>query len=497
LEIPARHVLEQIVSKTNLPAWMLGMYWSTTERMATLEVESCLQDAKIRQLAMTPEFIRLFSTVLSVRGKTWKTITIDPDKAGDWGFYFETPNLRDVMAMANARFLNAQADMMERGGQATPTATSVQVGQATFALPATKEADKGTRGQGDKGTCVCGKTHLQPSTSSLHHHDGKELNRPKAWPELDKVETEFEAELKYDWSDLKTKVFGILGLKSDPSDKSHSSKAFSFDDSQRKQILAALRDYLGWYEPTADDSTIAWYYGQAYSLGLIQAANLMGKERPLLDILKNQEIFDRLALDGFQLVQNSATDAIRNDILGAMEQGMQDGANPRSVAETLNQLFDDQNSDWERLARTEMSMSAERAKVDEWGARGVDTEGAVIAGQDTHPRCRCANTIQDDGNGNLRMVFSPAPDACALCFSMQEGSKRVTRRQGGKRADPPPAPSYEKMTAALEKIADRPINIRVEPGKTDINLTLTKGGEKRSMKLKDSQGNVKAEVEVS
>src|ERR1700690_632842 len=114
--IPLRHVLEQIVSKTNLPAWMLGIYFSTTERMATLEVEACLQDAKIRQLTMIPEFIRLFSVYLMLRGYKWNTITTSEDKPGDWGFVFETPNLRDLVAQAQARFLNSQADMMKTGG---------------------------------------------------------------------------------------------------------------------------------------------------------------------------------------------------------------------------------------------------------------------------------------------------------------------------------------------------------------------------------------------
>jgi len=32
MEVPARHMLEQIIAKSGLPAWMLGMHWSTTER---------------------------------------------------------------------------------------------------------------------------------------------------------------------------------------------------------------------------------------------------------------------------------------------------------------------------------------------------------------------------------------------------------------------------------------------------------------------------------
>ena len=428
---PSRHVLEQIVSKTNLPAWMLGIYWSTTERMATLEVESALQDAKVRQLAMTPEFLRLFSTVLTLRGKTWKTITTDPNKPGDWGFYFETPNLRDVMAMANARFLNAQADMMERGGQTTPTATNVTVGQATFELPKRKHhlpSAGEDRGEGATSKvdhkCSCGKSHLQSDGA-------KELNRPKPWPELDKVEAEYEAELKYDWQELKAKVFRIAGLKipSAENEQPKSAKAFSFTDDQRNQIMKALKDFIGGYELDGPDSAIKWYYGQSYSLGLIQAANMVGKERALLDILKNSEIYDSLVSDGFALVKDNATTAIKDEILAAMEDGMVQGVNPRDVASTLADLFDGQNRDWERLARTEMSGAAIRAQHDEWDERGVDVsvmlkqDGSTVA--PVHPRCRCGYTISDDGNGNLSAKFAPAPDACPLCLSMQEGDKSL------------------------------------------------------------------------
>jgi hypothetical protein len=37
IEIPGRHILEQIVSKTGLPPWMLGLHWSTTERLSSVQ----------------------------------------------------------------------------------------------------------------------------------------------------------------------------------------------------------------------------------------------------------------------------------------------------------------------------------------------------------------------------------------------------------------------------------------------------------------------------
>lgn len=388
LDVPARHILEQIVSKTGLPAWMLGIYWSTTERMATLEVESALQDAKVRDLAMLPEFIRLFSTFLLVRGRKWKTITTDPRKPGDWGICFETPNLHDLVAQAQARFLNAQADFMQGGGYGTGTQTSVTVGGASPSITVvTKDAHGG--------------------------HNHKELFRPTPWPELDAVETAYENNLKASWADLEERVFTIARLHQErSSERSHTSsrngtaishqtlntkedvppetvETFTFSEEQRRAIMEALRKHLTAYDPADPDSPVRAYYGQSYSLGLIQGAYMMGAERPILDILKNKEIYDELCRSGFQLVKDNATRAIVDSILPEIEAHAIAGSPPKGVAARLERLFTGQNSDWDRLARSEMSMAAERAKLDEWTER------------------------------DLKMVeFTPAPDACPTCMAL-------------------------------------------------------------------------------
>ncbi|MFA5352924.1 MAG: minor capsid protein [Thermodesulfovibrionales bacterium] len=396
--VPLRHVLEQIVSKTNLPAWMLGIYWSTTERMATLEVESALQDAKIRQLAMLPQFIRLFSTVLTMRGRKWKTITTDPAKAGDWGIIFETPNLRDLVAQAQARFLNAQADMM--GSAANSTQTTVSVGGATVTTQITKTADSPIE-KGDKGGCGCGcETHGKGVRPYAPTGTIKELQRPTPWPELDKVEAEYEATLKDSWTDLTDQVRTILKLEDQKApnlpgevrtkEEQITQETFTFSQKQRDAIMRAMENNISAYDTTAADSPINWYYGQSYSLGLIQAGNMLGKERPILDIIKNSEIYDELRRTGFDLLKDNATKAIVKQIIPAIEEQVIAGANPRTVASRLNKLFGDKNSDWERLARSEMSMAAERAKLDEWQ------------------------------EWKVKMVeFTPAPDACAICMALK------------------------------------------------------------------------------
>jgi hypothetical protein len=313
MDVPARHLLEQIVSKTNLPAWMLGIYWSTTERMAPLEVEAALQDAKIRQLAMTPEFIRLFSMFLKVRGRTWKTVTTDPEKPGDWGFVFETPNLRDLVAQAQARFLNAQADMMGSAGGAAQSTTTVNVGAAgaTFEIHS-KMASSRSRVP----------DHKEKKCSCEGHH--KELSRPVDWPELDRVEEDYGTELEYDWAEFKDRVFTILRLNETQSaertahgeqsktplpgtvgekDLFEDGDVFTYSEEQRKAIMKSMEKHIGQYDPTEPDSPVKYYYGQSYSLGLIQAAHLIGKDRPILDLIKNREIYDELVRRGFDLVK--------------------------------------------------------------------------------------------------------------------------------------------------------------------------------------------------
>ena len=421
-ETPLRHLLEQCISKFNLPAWMLGIYWSTTERMATLEVEMALADAKIRQAAMLPEYIRLFSNFLTLRGRTWKSVTTSLDKKGDWGMIFESPNVRDTVAMAQSEFLLAQASQMRTyGGQPSTNiqnaATQVPVGAASFEIDGMKfevvttaergelRAESGERRVQSK--CSCGKRHA----------DTKELNRPAPWPRLDAVETGYEARLKADWKDLEHKIFKICNLPEAPktaiANRKEADEAFSFTDDQRRQIEAALKSHLDGYALDDPNGPIRWYYGQAYTLGLVAAAeaDAGAGAQPLLNLLKNREIYDKLVSAGFELVKNDATIALQDQIIAAMEQGMADGVSPIDVARTLRDKFGAANADWERLARTEMGGAAQKAKKEEWSARGVDVSHFINGPADLHPRCKC-DSIVEEINGQRIAVLWVAPDAC-------------------------------------------------------------------------------------
>ena len=381
-EVPARHMLEQIIAKTGLPPWMLGMHWSTTERLSNAETEMLLADVATRQFAKMPLFHNLVKTMLLLRGRTWKP--------GDWWLEFGNVNLRDIVQQAQARFLNAQADMY----------------YLTNARDAGIEIDISDLAIGKEYRA---KSIRQLVTSNKQPVCGyKELRRAFDWPELDRVEIDYEDRLKGDWQDLLVRVKLVLALEMPKSqgagNKGPSAFAvlrrdkedlpnietFTFSVEQRAQIMTALKDWTGIYKPGAENSPVVWYYGQAYSLGLIQAAMMIGEEQPLLHLLKNREIFDELTKAGFEMVKNNATKAIVNKILPEMEAFALAGSNPIEAARRLEKLFGDQNANWQRLTRSEMSMAAERAKKEEWQEWGVN-----------------------------EMDFAPAPDACPMCMALK------------------------------------------------------------------------------
>jgi SPP1 gp7 family putative phage head morphogenesis protein len=401
LEIPARHVLEQIVAKSGLPAWMLGIHWGAAERLANFEAEMVLSDSATRQAAKLPSFYNLVQTMLLLRGRTWKP--------GDWKLGWKQVNLHDVVAQAQARFLNAQADMYylqnaEAAG-ITLDVRDLALGKAVSCKLKAEGKTKSSTG------------HLQPSTFSLLPASSPKELRPFPWPELDQVETGCEDRLKADWAELAARTFIIAGLAGAPKaakgpEDIPGLEQFAFSAEQRAQVMAAMKEFIGIYSPGDEASPLLWYYGQAYSLGLIQAAHMIGAEQPILNIIKNREIYEQLVATGFDLVKNSATKAIVNKILPEMEAHVIAGSNPLQVAARLKKLFGDQNSDWERLARTEMGMAAEEAKIHEWMewevkrvefvpapdacplcaslAGEYDIDKVPLPGRDTHPRCRCS-----------------------------------------------------------------------------------------------------------
>lgn len=106
-DIPIRHLLEQIVSKLTIPPFLLGLSWSSTERMSSVQADILTSELEYFRSVLTPVIRKICSMHLRLKGINlpvdvlWSNIT-----------------LMDDVELANARLINARADAIEKESEA-------------------------------------------------------------------------------------------------------------------------------------------------------------------------------------------------------------------------------------------------------------------------------------------------------------------------------------------------------------------------------------------
>lgn len=101
-EIPVRQLLEQMISKLSIPPFLLGLNWSSTERMSSQQADILTSELEYYRRLLTPALRRIGLTFLRLNG-------IDCDVSVEWA----NINLQDEEALAKARLYNAQAQQLE------------------------------------------------------------------------------------------------------------------------------------------------------------------------------------------------------------------------------------------------------------------------------------------------------------------------------------------------------------------------------------------------
>jgi len=99
VQIPFNMVIDQIVSKSDLPDWMLGFHRSTTERLSTNQADMIVSKVKWYRDELDPMIERIFSTYLTVTG----------DAGAAWKHVWGPVNLLDEKEHAQARLYDASA----------------------------------------------------------------------------------------------------------------------------------------------------------------------------------------------------------------------------------------------------------------------------------------------------------------------------------------------------------------------------------------------------
>ncbi len=101
-EIPVRQMLEQIVAKFGLPPFLLGLSWSTTERMAAQQTDLLTTELWYYRGILTPVIKKICNEFLKREGLS-----------EHYEIVWDNISLQDEVEEARARLLRAQAEKLE------------------------------------------------------------------------------------------------------------------------------------------------------------------------------------------------------------------------------------------------------------------------------------------------------------------------------------------------------------------------------------------------
>lgn len=102
-DVPVRQMLEQIVAKLGVPPFLLGLSWSSTERMSAQQADILTSEIEYYREVLNPVITKICSLRLRFRGLSecfsieWNDIT-----------------LQDSLSLAQTNYYNAQAENIRR-----------------------------------------------------------------------------------------------------------------------------------------------------------------------------------------------------------------------------------------------------------------------------------------------------------------------------------------------------------------------------------------------
>lgn len=424
IEMPARHMLEQVLAKVGLPPWMLGIQLGTAERMADNQAEVVLQESKTRWEARGPGLNRVVECWLRGRGLTWRP--------GDWKLVQVLPNLRDELKRAQAAFLNAQTQMMLANSGANPANDTSVVLNSGNDAPATvpakpprKQAELTLESFDDPMVRAALKALLdRPAANGGHGKAAPGDAHGEPWavddPNLPRIEGAAISTLLTAWAKLRDDTLRTLGL---PAGNGKTGEvAWSFDATAWLAKLQQLLEVFIVSNGSKDSAFVAQVV-EAWVRGVENAAASVDREAEAAQVIAEARqaattgIADRIRTQ----FQTTAMRTYTDDIIKILEDGSYNGKGPKEVAMQLRKRFKAHDYDWERLASSELAMAQAQGQLDLMKADGgewydFDTAPdacpicvAKAAGgpyrigegplpmKDTHPLCRCAVKVNLDG----------------------------------------------------------------------------------------------------
>lgn len=100
-EIPVRQLLEQIVAKLGIPPFLLGLSWSSTERMSSQQADILTSEIDAYRRELEPVVLQICETYLRFEG-------YDCPVEIEW----EPLTLQDITALSQAALLDARREKL-------------------------------------------------------------------------------------------------------------------------------------------------------------------------------------------------------------------------------------------------------------------------------------------------------------------------------------------------------------------------------------------------
>ena len=98
-QVPVRQILEQLVAKTGLPPFLLGLNWSTTERMSTQQADLLTSELWALRRSVQPAVEKICRTYLALEGLDTR-----------FEILWNDISLQDISEEAKAELYRAQAE---------------------------------------------------------------------------------------------------------------------------------------------------------------------------------------------------------------------------------------------------------------------------------------------------------------------------------------------------------------------------------------------------
>lgn len=408
IEMPARHMLEQIVGKTGVPAWLLGLQWTTAERLAQQQSEMVLQESRTRFERRLPGLRRIVETWLRGRGLTWKP--------GDWQLVQELPSLHDELKRAQAAFLNAQTEFMRRGGSSggnmppTPPGTDQGAAKSYTMHPDGSITIHGT-------VHTDGSVTIHGARALARHPRTKASGTGEPWAEddaeLPRIEARATGELLSAWGALQAATLAALSLPAKQAKVVGKAVAWSFAPELRT-TLAQMADTFE-LQQGADQGALMRGMLDGWLRGVENAAGDLDVDAALRAVSEDARILMRERALG--LIRSTVARTYRDDILAELADGAYNGLSPPEVAKQLRARFGAHDYDWERLARSEIAQAQVMGKEAEYAELGV-TEYDYITAEDERVSAICrrheATSPHTLGAGPLPMRDSHPNCRCSI-----------------------------------------------------------------------------------